>query len=70
METIARTIHQRRKDLRLSKTFVSKTAGITIQSLWNIERGKPCSVQSLLAVCRVLDLQIELKCIRIKNILL
>lgn len=60
MDKIAYSLKKRRKELGYTKTYVAQKAGITQNSMVNIEHGKTCSVKSLLAICDVLKLRIEL----------
>ncbi len=60
MERIAYCLKKRRKELGFTKSYVAEKAGITQNSMVNIEHGKLCSVRSLLAICEVLKLRIDI----------
>lgn len=60
MDRIIYSLKKRRKELGYSKLYVAQKAGITPNSMVNIEHGKCCSLKSLLAICDVLKLRLEL----------
>lgn len=60
MDKIIYSLKKRRKELGYSKLYVAQKAGITPNSMVNIEHGKCCSLKSLLAICDVLKLRLEL----------
>lgn len=60
MDKIAYSLKKRRRELGYTKLYVAKKAGITPNSMVNIEHGRCCSLKSLLAICDVLKLRLEL----------
>ncbi|MBP3353167.1 MAG: helix-turn-helix transcriptional regulator [Bacteroidales bacterium] len=60
MDRIIYNLKKRRKELGYTKLYVAQKAGITPNSMVNIEHGKCCSLKSLLAICDVLKLRLEL----------
>ena len=69
MERIAYCLKKRRKELGYTKSYVAEMAGITQNSMVNIEHGKLCSVRSLLAICEVLKLRIDIVANNLSNTL-
>lgn len=61
MKDIAKLINERRKELGLKKADVAKRANVTYQTLWNIERGKSITFQTLNNILDTLDLTIKIE---------
>lgn len=59
MEKIAEKIKRRRLELGHNKAYVARKANISLMSLINLEKGKACSVNTLLCVCNVLNAGID-----------
>lgn len=60
MKEIAKELKRKRIMMGLRKYQVAEKAGITKNSMVNIEKGRCISYKSLKAVCKVLNLKIEL----------
>ena len=57
MEKIANTIRMRRLSQRLSQEKLAHLSGITTRTVLAIENGHKCSVQTLMALCDTLGLE-------------
>lgn len=61
MNDFSEKIRLKRLAMRLSQERLAAMSGVTLRTIINIEKGRACSVQTLMAVCGALGLQIILK---------
>ncbi len=62
VETLGRTIQQRRKALRITQPNLAELAGISVNSLYKIERGgSNPTLEMIEKIARVLGLEVKLE---------
>lgn len=58
--TIGEKVKSKREKLGYSQKKIAKMVGLTNASVCSIESDAPCNMQSLLKICEVLKLKVEL----------
>jgi y4mF family transcriptional regulator len=62
VETVGRTIRQRRKALKITQSHLAELAGISVNSLYKIERGEANPTLELIEkIAEVLGLEVKLE---------
>lgn len=62
VEELGRIIEQRRRELRITQPILAELAGISLNSLGNIENGKANpTIETLEKISEVLGLEIKLE---------
>ena len=62
VETVGKTIRQRRKALKITQPHLAELAGISVNSLYKIERGKANPTLELIEkIAGVLGLEVKLE---------
>lgn len=61
MEDIGKKIRAKRNEMGLSLEDVGARAGLSFKTILTIEHGRPITMLSLMAICRVLNLELIIK---------
>jgi transcriptional regulator with XRE-family HTH domain len=61
MEEIAKIIRRQRLLQKMSQGRLASLSGVTTRTVLAIENGRKCSVQTLMALCETLGLEIIIK---------
>jgi DNA-binding XRE family transcriptional regulator len=59
--SIGATIRKRRHKLSLTQAYLGKMAGLRQATVNDVENGKACNVNTLLAICEVLGCRVVIK---------
>lgn len=59
-EKIKERIKERRVQLGLTQKQLGEKTGLTYQTILNLEKGKACTLQSLIKVCEALEIDLDL----------
>ena len=60
MKSIGERIREKRNEMGYSLEEVGAKAGLSFKTVLTVEHGKPISMVSLMAICRVLNLELSL----------